>query len=64
MTDKPFFEIQPADPFQLFLAKVAGQHIVLEDEGNRLEAYVYKGITYVTAFIPAQPVISPGSSGQ
>ena len=50
MTDKPFFEIQPVDPFQLFLAKIAGTRHLYEEGGYRIECYTYKGVTYITSF--------------
>lgn len=38
------------DPFEVFMARVAGQKKEFNVEGHHLVAYNYKGVTYITEF--------------
>lgn len=48
--NQPFPKIVPVDPFEMFMAKIAGQKIVINDAGCTLVAYAYKGKIYVASF--------------
>jgi len=39
-----------ADPFQLFMARIAGVPVRVIENGHVLEAFQYKGILYVSSF--------------
>lgn len=39
-----------ASPFEIFMAKIAGQRIEVKEDGHLLVAYLYKGHVYVVEF--------------
>jgi hypothetical protein len=43
-------QLKRVDPFEVFMAKVAGKHFLFQEDGYRLEGYQYKGIAYITSF--------------
>lgn len=45
-------DIHIATPFDLFMAKLVGQRILVEEMGLVLEAYQYKGKIFIYKFHP------------
>ena len=48
----PFFpHIPKADPFELFMAQVAGQKMVYREGNHEITAYLYKEQVFIVAIL-------------